>query len=186
MSASIVEAAPSFVPRPRQRHVQCVSPSGLASHGLYRMGRSGEPARAACACTGLTRSGRDFDEVAKVFAASIGWCVRTWSGGACRLAGRSPTLRQCRSSVRHGHAHRAAERGNGGLVRDVDGRTDRARACRNAETPIRKMLLNDVGPHIEPVARQRIGDLSRQAGEISKRCSRASITPRCSRNLLAR
>jgi pimeloyl-ACP methyl ester carboxylesterase len=26
------------------------------------------------------------------------------------------------------------------------------------ETPIRKMLLNDVGPHLEPVAVQRIGD----------------------------
>src|SRR5258708_2459962 len=63
MSASIVEAAPSFVPAPRQRHVQCVSPSGLHRMAYTEWGDPANPRVLVCV-HGLTRSGRDLDGVA--------------------------------------------------------------------------------------------------------------------------
>jgi pimeloyl-ACP methyl ester carboxylesterase len=53
-----------------------------ASHGLSRMGRSANP-RALCV-HGLTRTGRDFDALARRWPTSTAWSARTWSGAAAR------------------------------------------------------------------------------------------------------
>jgi pimeloyl-ACP methyl ester carboxylesterase len=157
MSVSIVEAAPSFVPTPRQRHVQCISPSGLHRMAYTEWGDPANPRVLVCV-HGLTRSGRDFDEVAKAFASEYRVVCPDVVG-----RGLSDWLVDPR--------HYAVPQYVGDMVALV--------ARLNVETvdwfgtsmggliglglaglpnsPIRKMLLNDVGPHIEPVALERIG-----------------------------
>src|SRR6266702_4662188 len=67
MSATIVEAAPSFVPTPRQRHVQCISPSGLHRMAYTEWGDPANPRVLVCV-HGLTRCGRDFDDLARALS----------------------------------------------------------------------------------------------------------------------
>ena len=158
MSASIVEAAPSFVPAPRQRHVQCISPSGLHRMAYTEWGDPANPRVLVCV-HGLTRSGRDFDEVAKVFASEYRVvCPDVVGRGLIRLAGRSRSITACRNTCRDMVALIARLN-----VETVDwfgtsmGGLIGLGLAGLPNTPIRKMLLNDVGPHIEPVALERIG-----------------------------
>jgi len=156
MSASIDEAAPSFVPTLRQRHVQCVSPSGLHRVAYTEWGDPANPRVLVCV-HGLTRSGRDFDEVAKVFAREyrvvcpdvVGrglsdWLVDPKHYGVPQYVSDMVAL-IARLNVETVDWFGTSMGGLIGLG-----------LAGMPNTPIRKMLLNDVGPHIEPVALERI------------------------------
>src|SRR5258708_1723363 len=157
MSASIVEAAPSFVPAPRQRHVQCVSPSGLHRMAYTEWGDPANPRVLVCV-HGLTRSGRDFDEVAKALGREyrvvcpdvVGRGLSDWLADPKHYA-----VPQYVSDMVALIARLNVETVDwfgtsmGGLIG--------LGLAGMPNSPIRKMLLNDVGPHVEPVALERIG-----------------------------
>src|SRR5260370_12248242 len=97
------------------------------------MGRCGGAGRARmCARTDTLGPGlrRGSEGARPRVSGRVSGCGRARFVG---LACRSETLRSSAVRVGHGCAHRTAERGNGGLVRDVDGRADRAWGRRNAE-----------------------------------------------------
>jgi pimeloyl-ACP methyl ester carboxylesterase len=157
MSATIVEAAPSFVAAPRQRHVQCISPSGLHRMAYTEWGDPANPRVLLCV-HGLTRSGRDFDAVAKAFSREyrvvcpdvVGrglsdWLVAPGHYGVPQYVSDMVAL-IARLNVETVDWFGTSMGGLIGLG-----------LAGMPNSPIRKMLLNDVGPHIEPVALERIG-----------------------------
>ncbi|KQR74598.1 alpha/beta hydrolase [Burkholderia sp. Leaf177] len=157
MSATIVEAAPPPVSAPRQRHVQCISPSGLHRMAYTEWGDPANPRVLVCV-HGLTRSGRDFDEIAKAFSREYrvvcpdvaGRGLSDWLADP-KHYGVPQYVSDMVSLVARLNVETVDWFGTsmGGLIG--------LGLAGLPNTPIRKMLLNDVGPHIEPVALERIG-----------------------------
>jgi len=153
MSVSIAETS---TPTPRQRHVQCISPSGLHSVAYTEWGDPANPRVLVCV-HGLTRSGRDFDEVAKVLGREyrvvcpdvVGRGLSDWLADP-----RGYAVPQYVSDMITLIARLNVETVDwfgtsmGGLIG--------LGLAGLPNSPIRKLLLNDVGPHIEPIALERI------------------------------
>ncbi len=159
MTASIVvEAQHSDLSEPRQRFVQCASPAGLHRMAYTEWCDPANPRVLLCV-HGLTRSGRDFDKVAQALAGDyrvvcpdvVGRGLSDWLADP-RHYGVPQYVADMVTLIA------APERGDGRLVRHLDGGLIGMALGGLPNTPIRKMLLNDVGPHIEPVALERIRD----------------------------
>lgn len=143
---------------PRARHVQCIGP-----HGLHRMAyvEWGEPdnARVLLCVHGLTRNGRDFDDLARALADAyrvvcpdvVGrgrsdWLsVKSGYGFAQYLADMTTLI--ARLDVEEVHWLGTSM---GGLIG--------MQLASLAHSPIRRLVLNDVGPVIASAALARIGE----------------------------
>ncbi|WP_153100533.1 alpha/beta fold hydrolase [Paraburkholderia hayleyella] len=142
---------------PRQHFVQCASPTGLHRMAYTEWGDPANPRVLVCV-HGLARSGRDFDRLAATLAQTFrvvcpdvvgrglsswladpnGYNVPQYVADMVTLIARLnvPTVDWFGTSM-------------GGLIGLA--------LAGLAETPVRRMLLNDVGPHLEPAALARIG-----------------------------
>jgi pimeloyl-ACP methyl ester carboxylesterase len=143
---------------PRQHHVQCLSPSGLHRIAYTEWGDAANPRVLLCV-HGLTRSGRDFDRVAAALSDTYrvvcpdvvgrglsSWLVDPRGYGVAQYVADMVTL------IARTGATTVDWFGTsmGGLIgMALAGLPD---------APIGRMLLNDVGPHIEPEAVARIGE----------------------------
>jgi pimeloyl-ACP methyl ester carboxylesterase len=159
MTASIVVEAPhGDIAEPRQRFVQCASPAGLHRMAYTEWGDPANPRVLLCV-HGLTRSGRDFDVLARTFAndyrvvcpdvvgrGQSDWLANAQHYGVPQYVADMVTL-IARLNVETVDWFGTSM---GGLIGMALGGLP--------DTPIRRMLLNDVGPHIEPVALARIGE----------------------------
>ena len=144
--------------QPRARSVQCASPAGLHRMVYTEWGEPGNPNVLLCV-HGLTRSGRDFDVLAEAFARDYRVVCPdvVGRGRSGRLADpRFYAVPQYVSDMITLIARLNVEKldwfgtSMGGLIgMALAGLPD---------TPIRKMLVNDVGPRIEASALQRIGE----------------------------
>ncbi|HEY1999230.1 alpha/beta hydrolase [Paraburkholderia sp.] len=156
-----LSSAPSFaadLAAPRQRFVQCASPAGLHRVAYTEWGDPANPRVLLCV-HGLTRSGRDFDRLAAAFARTyrvvcpdvVGRGLSSWLN-----APNYYVVPQYVADMVTLIARLDVEKVDwfgtsmGGLIgMGLAGLPD---------SPIQKMLLNDVGPHLEPAAVARIGD----------------------------
>ncbi|WP_027793429.1 alpha/beta fold hydrolase [Paraburkholderia acidipaludis] len=149
-------SVPSAVPR--QHHVQCLSPSGLHRIAYTEWGEPANPCVLVCV-HGLTRSGRDFDRLAialsdtyRVVCPDVvgrglsSWLVDPRGYGVAQYVADMVTL-IARTGVKTVDWFGTSMGGLIGMA--LAGLPD---------TPIGRMLLNDVGPHIEPEALARIGE----------------------------
>ena len=157
MSMSLVEGSAPAVPAMRQRRVQCISPSGLHGMAYTEWGDPANPRVLVCV-HGLTRSGRDFDEVAKVMAREYrvicpdvaGRGLSDWLADP-KGYGIPQYVSDMVALIARLNVETVDWFGTsmGGLIGlGLAGLPD---------SPIAKLLLNDVGPHIEPIALERIG-----------------------------
>ncbi|GGD53494.1 alpha/beta fold hydrolase [Caballeronia grimmiae] len=157
MSASIVaEASHYTLDQPRQRFVQCASPAGLHRVAYTEWGDPANPRVLLCV-HGLTRSGRDFDRLARAFSNEyrvvcpdvVGRGLSDWLADS-RYYGVAQYVADMVTLIARLNVETVDWFGTsmGGLIGMALGGLP--------GTPIRKMLLNDVGPHIEPVALERI------------------------------
>jgi pimeloyl-ACP methyl ester carboxylesterase len=141
---------------PRQRYVQCASASGLHRVAYTEWGDPANPRVLLCV-HGLTRSGRDFDRVASALADVYrvvcpdvaGRGLSDWLGepnqyGVPQYVADMVTL-IARLDVESVDWFGTSMGGLIGLG-----------LAGLPNSPVRKLLLNDVGPHIEPVAIERI------------------------------
>lgn len=154
--------APAFS-QPRQRSVQCIGP-----HGLHRMAYTewGDPAnpRVLVCVHGLTRNGRDFDDLARTMAPHYRVVCPDVVG-----RGRSPWLPVkddyqlptyvadmvtliARLGVDSVHWVGTSM---GGLIGML--------LASLSDTPVRRLVLNDVGPLVTLSSIQRIGQYVGQA-----------------------
>ena len=157
MTAS-TSASPAERPVPRQRHVQCASAGGLHRVAYTEWGDPDNPRVLLCV-HGLTRSGRDFDRVAAEFAGTyrvvcpdvVGRGLSSWLANP-NLYGIPQYVADMVTLIARLNVETVDWFGTsmGGLIG--------LGLAGLPETPIRKLLLNDVGPHLEPGAVQRIGD----------------------------
>ena len=145
-------------PEPRQRSVQCASAAGLHRVAYTEWGDPDNPRVLVCV-HGLTRSGRDFDRLAADFA-------DTYRVVCPDVAGRGLSSWLANPSL-YGVPQFVADMVTLIARLDVEsvdwfgtsmGGLIGMGLAGLPETPIRKMLLNDVGPHLEPAAVKRIGD----------------------------
>lgn len=142
---------------PRQQFVQCASPSGLHRVAYTEWGEPDNPRVLVCV-HGLTRSGRDFDRLAAALSSRyrvvcpdvVGRGLSSWLAdpngyNVLQYVADMVTL------IARLNVERVDWFGTsmGGLI----GMT----LAGLPDTPIRKMVLNDIGPHIEPAALERIG-----------------------------
>jgi pimeloyl-ACP methyl ester carboxylesterase len=143
---------------PRQRYVQCASPGGLHRVAYTEWGDPANPRVLICV-HGLTRSGRDFDRLAAAFSDTyrvvcpdvVGRGLSSWLNVPSYYA-----VPQYVADMVTLIARLDVERVDwfgtsmGGLIGlGLAGLPD---------SPIQKMLLNDVGPRLEPAAVGRIGE----------------------------
>ena len=143
---------------PRQCDVQCISPGGLHRVAYTEWGDPANPRVLLCV-HGLTRSGRDFDRLAASFASTyrvvcpdvVGRGLSSWLADPNYYAVPQYVADMVTLIARLG-------------VQSVDwfgtsmGGLIGMALAGLPDSPIRKMLLNDVGPHLEPQAVARIGD----------------------------
>ncbi|MDR5830975.1 alpha/beta hydrolase [Caballeronia sp. LP006] len=159
MSTSIVVEAPHPAAAvPRQRFVQCASPAGLHRTAYTEWGDPANPRVLMCV-HGLTRSGRDFDKVAQALANEyrvvcpdvVGRGLSDWLADP-RHYGVPQYVADMVTLIARLNVETVDWFGTsmGGLIGMALGGLP--------NTPIRKMLINDVGPHIEPIALTRIGE----------------------------
>jgi pimeloyl-ACP methyl ester carboxylesterase len=142
---------------PRLRHVQC-----LTARGLHRMAywEWGDPANRACwcACTACRARG----------ATSTRWqptCASHYRVVCPDVVGRGQSdwladpmgYSDPRLRGRHGHAAGAAGRRQVDWVGTSMGGLIGLGVAAAAGSPLRRLVLNDVGPAIEPASLQRIG-----------------------------
>lgn len=142
---------------PRQRYVQCANPAGLHRIAYTEWGDPNNERVLVCV-HGLTRSGRDFDRVAAALADVYrvvcpdvaGRGLSDWLPDPSRYMVpqyvADMTTLIARLDVESVDWFGTSM---GGLI----GMT----LAGLAGTPVRKLLANDIGPHIEPAALARIG-----------------------------
>ncbi|MFC5430756.1 alpha/beta fold hydrolase [Paraburkholderia denitrificans] len=143
---------------PRQHHVQCLSPSGLHRIAYTEWGDAANPRVLVCV-HGLTRSSRDFDRLAAALSDTYrvvcpdvvgrglsSWLVDPRGYGVAQYVADMVTL-IARTGVESVDWFGTSMGGLIGMA--LAGLPD---------APIGRMVLNDVGPHIEPAALARIGD----------------------------
>ncbi|MBB2918174.1 alpha/beta fold hydrolase [Cupriavidus alkaliphilus] len=142
---------------PRLGFVQCISPAGLHRMAYHEWGDPANPRVLVCA-HGLTRTGRDFDAVARVLCGDYRVVCPDVVG-----RGRSEWLADASGYVVPQYvcdmvtliARLNVERVDwfgtsmGGLIG--------MGLAGLPKSPVRKLLLNDVGPRIAPSAVERIG-----------------------------
>ena len=138
--------------------VQCISPAGLHTMAYKEWGDAGNPNVLVCV-HGVTRVSDDFDRMARALCDTYRVVCPDVVGRGRSGRLRDPqfyTVPQYVSDMVTLLARLDAEivdwfgTSMGGLIGLA--------LAGLPETPIRKMLLNDVGPHLEPAAVQRIGD----------------------------
>jgi pimeloyl-ACP methyl ester carboxylesterase len=155
-SATSATAATSSVAEPTLHHVQCLDPRGLHRMAYWQWGNPANPRVLVCA-HGVSRQGRDFDTLARDLAAEyrvicpdvvgrgksdrladpMGYVIPTYVADMVTLVARLNVeqLDWVGTSM-------------GGLIglglASLPG------------SPVRKLVLNDVGPVVEPVAIERI------------------------------
>jgi pimeloyl-ACP methyl ester carboxylesterase len=158
MTATPVAASPAVDSiTPRQRYVQCASPAGLHRIAYTEWGAPDNPRVLVCV-HGLTRSGRDFDRLAAQLSTVyrvvcpdvVGRGLSSWLANPSFYAvpqyvGDMVTL-VARLGVETVDWFGTSMGGLIGMA--FAGLKD---------SPIRKMIVNDVGPHVEPAAIERIG-----------------------------
>ncbi|ALL65788.1 putative hydrolase [Paraburkholderia caribensis MBA4] len=158
MTATPFAVSPEISPAvPRQRYVQCASPVGLHRIAYTEWGAPDNPRVLVCV-HGLTRSGRDFDRVAAALSSVyrvvcpdvVGRGLSSWLANPAyytipQYVGDMVTL-VARLGVESVDWFGTSMGGLIGMA--FAGLKD---------SPIRKMIVNDVGPHVEPVALERIG-----------------------------
>nr|WKF56642.1 2-succinyl-6-hydroxy-2,4-cyclohexadiene-1-carboxylate synthase [Paraburkholderia busanensis] len=143
---------------PRQRYVQCASAAGLHRIAYTEWGDPANPRVLVCV-HGLTRSGRDFDRLAAQFAGTYRVVCPDVAGRGLSSWLANPNFYSVPQYV--ADMVTLIARLN---VETVDwfgtsmGGLIGMALAGLPDTPIRKLLLNDVGPHLEPVAVKRIGD----------------------------
>ncbi|QCP50056.1 alpha/beta hydrolase [Trinickia violacea] len=143
---------------PRQRYVQCASASGLHRVAYTEWGDPANPRVLVCV-HGLTRSGRDFDRVAAALSDVyrvvcpdvVGRGLSDWLGNpnqyvVPQYVADMVTL-IARLDVESVDWFGTSMGGMIGLG-----------LAGLPNSPIRKLLLNDIGPHIEPASLERIGE----------------------------
>ncbi|MFM0218223.1 alpha/beta fold hydrolase [Paraburkholderia caledonica] len=156
MTATTAFAGERFAPR--QRYVQCASAAGLHRIAYTEWGHPDNPRVLLCV-HGLTRSGRDFDRLAAQFADTYRVVCPDVAGRGLSSWLANPNLYSVPQYV--ADMVTLIARLN---VETVDwfgtsmGGLIGLGLAGLADTPIRKLLLNDVGPHLEPEAVKRIGD----------------------------
>jgi pimeloyl-ACP methyl ester carboxylesterase len=151
-SAAIVSSAP------RQRYVQCASASGLHRVAYTEWGDPANPRVLVCV-HGLTRSGRDFDRVAAALADVYrvvcpdvaGRGLSDWLGNpnqymVPQYVADMVTL-IARLDVESVDWFGTSMGGLIGLA-----------LAGLPNSPVGKLVLNDIGPHIEPASLERIGE----------------------------
>ena len=142
---------------PRLCHVQCLDPRGLHRMAYWEWGDAGNPRVLVCA-HGLARQGRDFDALARALCGDYRVVCPDVVG-----RGRSDWL-----SDPTGYAVPAYVADMVTLLARLDARqVDWVGTSMGgliglglaslAGSPLRRLVLNDVGPTIEPQALQRIG-----------------------------
>ncbi|MBP0594520.1 alpha/beta hydrolase [Paraburkholderia sp. LEh10] len=158
MTATPVAVSTAVDPAvPRQRYVQCASPTGLHRVAYTEWGAPDNPRVLVCV-HGLTRSGRDFDRLAAALSSVyrvvcpdvVGRGLSSWLAnpsyyGIPQYVGDMVTL-VARLGVETVDWFGTSM---GGLIGMA--------FAGLKESPIRKMIVNDVGPHLEPGAIERIG-----------------------------
>ena len=142
---------------PRLRHVQCLAPEGLHRMAYWEWGDAANPKVLVCV-HGLSRQGRDFDTFAQAMCAEyrvvcpdvVGRGQSDWLKNAASyaipvyVADMVTLLARLAASEVHW-----VGTSMGGLIG--------LGLAALAESPIRKLVLNDVGPAIEYAALARIG-----------------------------
>jgi pimeloyl-ACP methyl ester carboxylesterase len=140
-----------------QRQVQCASPSGLHRMAYTEWGERDNPRVLICV-HGLTRNGRDFDELARAMASEFRVICPDVVGRGLSDWLRNPDeygIRQYVQDMVVLIARLDVDRVHwlgtsmGGLIGMVLASLE--------NTPVSRLLLNDVGPTIEPESIQRIG-----------------------------
>lgn len=160
MSSSPDSASPAHASQPagpRLRYVQCANPAGLHRMAYTEWGDP-ENERVLVCVHGLTRSGRDFDRVATALSdvyrvvcpdvvgrGQSDWLPEPSRYGIPQYVADMTTL-IARLDVESVDWFGTSMGGLIGMA--LAGLTG---------TPVRKLLVNDVGPHIEPAALARIG-----------------------------
>ena len=142
---------------PRLRHVQCLAPEGLHHMAYWEWGDAANPKVLVCV-HGLTRQGRDFDTLARALAGEyrvvcpdvVGrgesdWLRNPGSYAIPAYVADMVTL-LARLDAREVHWVGTSMGGLIGLG-----------LAALPESPVRRLVLNDVGPAIEYAALVRIG-----------------------------
>ena len=142
---------------PRLHHVKCLSPAGFHRMAYAEWGDPGNPRVLLCV-HGLTRVGRDFDRLARALSASYRVVCPDVVG-----RGRSDWLRDPNFYVIPQYvADMVALIARLG-VEEVDwlgtsmGGLIGIALAGQAEAPVRRLVINDVGPRLDAAAIARIG-----------------------------
>jgi pimeloyl-ACP methyl ester carboxylesterase len=140
----------------KQQHVQCIGPSGLHRMAYTEWGDHHNPRVLVCV-HGLTRNGRDFDALAEAMSAHYRVICPDVVGRGKSSRLRDPAgyqIPQYVSDMVTLIARLGVERVDW-VGTSMGGLIGMALASQDG-TPIRKLLLNDVGPVITVEALQRI------------------------------
>jgi pimeloyl-ACP methyl ester carboxylesterase len=150
-------AEPDVVPEPRRRSVQCASPAGLHRIAYLEWGDPRNRDVLVCA-HGLTRSARDFDELARALCGQFRVVCPDLAGRGDSERLADPKLyavpqyvADMVTLIARLDVESVSWVGTslGGLVGMV--------LAAQAGTPVKKLVLNDAGPLVSKVALQRIG-----------------------------
>jgi pimeloyl-ACP methyl ester carboxylesterase len=152
-----ITPAPPSMPVPREHHFRSLSPHGF-HRVAYREWGDPDNARVVVCVHGLTRNGRDFDTLASALADRFRILCPDMPGRGDSEWLRDPNdyvfptyLTALTAMLAHAHADRAAWVGTsmGGLLGIV--------IAAQPETPVERLIVNDVGPVLEAGALARIG-----------------------------
>lgn len=140
----------------QSQRVQCLSPSGLHHMHYYQWGAADNPRVLICV-HGLTRNGRDFDDLARTLAAHYRVICPDVVG-----RGLSEHLRDATNYAITQYVAdmvtliaRLDVESVDWLGTSMGGLIGMALAAQ-PQTPIRRLILNDVGPYLDASALQRI------------------------------
>jgi pimeloyl-ACP methyl ester carboxylesterase len=152
-----MQALPASQLEPRLDHVQCLSPSGLHRMAYWEWGDQHNPRVLLCV-HGLTRTGRDFDQVARRLATRyrvvcpdvVGRGASDWLQHAAgyTIAQYVADMVTLIARIRPAELHWFGT-SMGGLIGMAFASLPHA--------PVSRLVLNDVGPRLDPGALQRIG-----------------------------
>ncbi len=142
---------------PALRHVQCLGSNGLHRMAYWEWGEAENPRVVVCV-HGLSRQGRDFDELARALAADFRVICPDVVG-----RGQSDWLRDPRGYQIPAYVAdmvtllaRLDEAEVSWVGTSMGGLIGMALASLPG-SPIARLVLNDIGPTLEPAALQRIG-----------------------------
>ena len=162
------------------RHVKCLSPAGFHRMAYAEWGAPDNPRVLVCV-HGLTRVGRDFDRLARALARTTASCAPTWSaaGAATGCATRTTTSSRSTSSDMVALIARLDVEEVDWVGTSMGGLIGIALAGQ-ADAPVRRLVINDVGPRLDAAAISRIGTYLGRAGVVRGRSTRRSTTCRSS------